>query len=213
MHPAKGLAAPPATVRVAVVSPSPAVRSGLRALIDGNDGVLVIDEAASLAEGTRVPADVVVGEALDRSAGHWREASQSQAVVLLGDRDALLPLRALLRAPSALLLREASAQEIVAAVIAVAHGLSVMDPSLATEAPSAQFVAGDAALAPAQLTPRELDVLRLVASGLPNKAIALELHISDHTVKFHMGSIMSKLDASSRTEAVTLAVRQGLLPL
>ena len=61
------------------------------------------------------------------------------------------------------------------------------------------------------LSPREQEVLQLVAAGLPNKAIARELGISDHTVKFHVSSLLSKLDAGSRTEAVTVATRRGLL--
>lgn len=64
-----------------------------------------------------------------------------------------------------------------------------------------------------ELTPRELQVLQLVAEGLPNKAIAQRLHISEHTVKFHVAAILSKLDAHTRTEAVTRAVRQGLIIL
>ncbi len=68
-------------------------------------------------------------------------------------------------------------------------------------------VAGEA------LTPREVEVLRLLAQGLPSKAIASQLRISEHTVKFHVGSIMGKLGAASRTEAVTLAIRRGLIAL
>ena len=63
------------------------------------------------------------------------------------------------------------------------------------------------------LTPRELDVLNLIALGLPNKAIADRLGISDQTVKFHVAAIISKLGASNRTEAVRLAVRRGLIAL
>ena len=63
------------------------------------------------------------------------------------------------------------------------------------------------------LTPRELEVLALVADGLPNKAIAGRLGISDHTVKFHVNAILSKLGAQSRTEAVTRAMRMGLITL
>jgi DNA-binding NarL/FixJ family response regulator len=63
------------------------------------------------------------------------------------------------------------------------------------------------------LTPRELDVLNLIALGLPNKAIADRLGISDQTVKFHVASIISKLGASNRTEAVRVAVRRGLIAL
>ena len=63
------------------------------------------------------------------------------------------------------------------------------------------------------LTPRERDVLGLLAEGLPNKAIAKRLRISDHTVKFHLNAVLGKLGATSRTEAVTKAVRAGLLTL
>ena len=61
------------------------------------------------------------------------------------------------------------------------------------------------------LTPREIEVLKLVAAGLANKEIAHRLEISDHTVKFHVASVMGKLGASSRTEAVTLGIRLGLI--
>ena len=64
-----------------------------------------------------------------------------------------------------------------------------------------------------ELTPREHEVLGLVAEGLPNKSIADHLSISEHTVRFHVNSIMSKLGAQSRTEAVTRATRLGLLLL
>ena len=63
------------------------------------------------------------------------------------------------------------------------------------------------------LTPREVEVLHMLAEGLGNKTIARRLGISEHTVKFHVGSIFSKLNASSRTEAVTVGVRQGLVML
>ena len=64
-----------------------------------------------------------------------------------------------------------------------------------------------------ELTTRELEVLRLVAEGLPNKAIAHRLGISEHTIKFHVNSIMGKLGAQSRTEAVISATRQGQILL
>jgi DNA-binding CsgD family transcriptional regulator len=64
-----------------------------------------------------------------------------------------------------------------------------------------------------ELTPREHEVLQLIAEGLPNKLIALKLGISEHTVKFHITSILGKLDAGSRTEAVRLGARRGLVVL
>ena len=65
----------------------------------------------------------------------------------------------------------------------------------------------------AALTPRELDVLRLVAQGLGNKEIAAELELSAHTVKYHLASVLAKLGVRSRTEAVSRGIRTGLLPL
>ena len=66
---------------------------------------------------------------------------------------------------------------------------------------------------PPELTSREREVLELVAAGLPNKGIALRLNISDHTVKYHLASVLSKLGAASRAEAVALAARRGLIAL
>ena len=64
-----------------------------------------------------------------------------------------------------------------------------------------------------ELTPREIEVLELLAEGLPNKAIGVRLKISDQTVKFHVASIIGKLGASNRTDAVRLAVRRGLISM
>ena len=95
---------------------------------------------------------------------------------------------------------------------AVAAGMLVVDPQLAAAAlPLGLPTTARATTAP--LTEREQEVLSLVAVGLPNKGIALELGISEHTVKFHVGSILGKLDAASRTEAVMAAARRGLLTL
>ena len=95
---------------------------------------------------------------------------------------------------------------------AVVAGLTVVDPTVAgllglqpRTRPAEAADLGD------PLSPRELQVLALVADGLPNKAIARELGISEHTAKFHVGSVLGKLGAGSRTEAVTLATRRGIL--
>ena len=66
---------------------------------------------------------------------------------------------------------------------------------------------------PEEITSRETDVLRMLAEGLVNKDIAARLGISEHTVKFHISSILDKLGASTRTEAVTLGIRSGLIPI
>lgn len=108
--------------------------------------------------------------------------------------------------------RLTAAIEIVAAIDAVIAGLIVIHPELAF------FRVGEPAIAPLpqseiSLTSREVEVLQLLAAGLDNKAIARRLQISKHTVKFHLSSIFSKLDVSSRTEAVTFGLRQGLILL
>ena len=111
-----------------------------------------------------------------------------------------------------LLPRDTSAVNLAAALTAAAQGLAVIDPAFA------------AALLPAardrsparpieELTPRELQVLRLMAEGQSNKAIARGLGISEHTVKFHVNAILGKLNVSSRTEAVVHATRLGLILL
>ena len=76
-----------------------------------------------------------------------------------------------------------------------------------------QVGGGSVSEAGAQLTARELEVLRLMADGLGNKGIATALGISSHTAKYHVASVLAKLDAHSRTEAVTKGLREGLLPL
>ena len=105
--------------------------------------------------------------------------------------------------------RNASPEALAAALFALSHGLQVTDPALSGDAGQSQ--SGPEAVSP--LTPREDDVLWLLAEGLPNKAIAGRLGISEHTVKFHVNSILSKLGAQSRTEAVTRATRLGLILL
>jgi len=111
-----------------------------------------------------------------------------------------------------LLLRDADPDEIVAALRAAGQGLTVLDPR------AVPFLTTDAAPrtppdAGEPLTPREREILQLIAQGLPNKSIALELGISEHTVKFHVGSILDKLGASSRAEALARAARAGLIVL
>ncbi len=109
--------------------------------------------------------------------------------------------------------RESTGEELAAAIRAVAAGLVVLDPGFAAILHEEPHDSDDRVNGEALLTPRELDVLRWLALGLPNKAIALQLGISEHTVKFHVGSVLSKLDARSRTEAVMTAARLGLLTL
>ena len=99
----------------------------------------------------------------------------------------------------------ASSEQIVHAIKSVASGLMVFDGALAPQPPDDEPLE--------QLTPRESEVLRLLADGLGNKEIAVKLSISEHTIKFHIHSILGKLGAASRTEAVTRGLRSGLIEL
>jgi two-component system, NarL family, nitrate/nitrite response regulator NarL len=110
-----------------------------------------------------------------------------------------------------LLFRDSPPDRLVAAAEAVSRGLVVLEDAL-----SRRFRREAAPLAAdlvEPLTPREGEVLQLLAQGLPNRAIAARLGISDHTAKFHVNAILSKLGAATRTEAVAQAVRSGLVLL
>ena len=98
---------------------------------------------------------------------------------------------------------------LAAALVAVARGLSVLEGPLASE----WLRPPDAPLAAEGLTPREREVLALLAEGLANKAIAARLGISEHTAKFHVNAILGKLGVENRAEAIVRAARLGLVAL
>lgn len=206
------------TTRALVVSPYPTVRAGLRAILSAGD-VSVVWEAAG-AEDLRGAWPVVPDVALvDGAAG--AEAVEALTaregglgVVVLGEeRPRYQPEWGL--APRGFLTRDAPPDEILTAVRAVAQGLTVIEPSLVRSLTSAVALARaePGAVVEERLTPRELEVLQLLAGGLPNKTIAARLGISEHTAKFHVSSVLAKLGAASRTEAVALAARKGILLL
>lgn len=211
----------PGPLRILVSAAYPALRAGLRALLDASPGLRVVGEFATVSESAEVglrAADILVADVPDESAiAAVSEFAEGMGVVYLA-ADAVLfqGLEEQDPRPRGMLLQGASAEELGAAVNAVANGLIVTDPAVAAALRSEQSGArtpGGSGPAATPLSARELDVLTLVASGLPNKTIALRLGISDHTVKFHVGSILGKLGAASRSEAVALAVRSGQLPL
>jgi len=159
--------------------------------------------------------------------GYPLEARGAPAVVVLAnDGEGRWATEALRAGARGILSRDASAAEIIAAVEAAAAGLVALQPSEVDallpgplpepspgrpEAPNSH---PSSTAAPGEtLTRRETEILGMLAEGLGNKEIAWRLKISEHTVKFHVASILSKLDASSRTEAVTLGLRQGLIML
>jgi DNA-binding NarL/FixJ family response regulator len=120
-------------------------------------------------------------------------------------------IEALRSGARAVLPRDVSAPEMIAAIEAAAAGLTVLHPTdLQALLPAQRAISADSGEA---LTPREMEVFAMLAEGAGNKTIAWKLGISEHTVKFHVGSIMSKLNATSRTEAVAIGIRKGLIML
>lgn len=203
-------------VRALVISPYPTVRAGLRSLLESG-GIDVAWEAEGAA---RLPApwpsrpDVALADESDSRAvltALEAVAPDLPVVVLGGEPERFRETWG--TTPRGWLTRDASADEIVAAVRAVAQGLVVVDPALVRPLLGAAMAVRPTTIAEETLTPRELEVLQLLASGLPNKTIARQLGISEHTAKFHVSSLMSKLGAASRTEAVTTAAHRGLLLL
>lgn len=204
-------------LRVLVVSADPLARAGLAVLLADQAGCQVVGQISS-GVGLAADLDVYRPDVIVWDLG-WGRVSADQ---LDEWRELELPLVALLPDESqvaavwsagalALLLRDCSGEQLAAAIVAAAQGLAVFDSEFV---PIVRATAeSEPPPATADLTPRELDVLRLLAEGLPNKAIALRLHISDHTVKFHINAILGKLHAQSRTEAVVQATRLGLISL
>ena len=177
------------------VAPDPARALG-RLIEDHDPGVVVLEAAAA-----QVPA------ALATIAG----LLQVPPVVLLVDDPHDAWTAAARRAGvRAVLSRESSPEEIRAAVDSAAAGLITLHPDVFRTAPSAASVAIDEARA---LTTREREILEMMAEGLSNRTIGRRLGISSYTVKFHVASILDKLGAKSRTEAVTLGMRRGLITL
>ena len=206
-------------MRVVIVAAYASVRAGLRTLLDGAAGLEVVAEGAGSADLERLwpeaRPDVVLADDLpgDRTRLLETAASGGAALVLLGEsRDGFHALADAPLAGWAYLLKDADGTEIAGAIFAASAGLAVLDRGLlaGTVSPAHAETAG----APGEaLTARERDVLALMARGLPNKQIAARLEISLHTVKFHVASILGKLGASSRTEAVTVGVRRGAVSL
>ena len=213
--------------RVFVIAASPVVRAGLSAVVASSPKLTVVGSASDVdaltTESEQLQPDVVL---LDVS-GNFQEfiwekllSSQQQqdlsAMIVLADVDST-DFEAALRAGIRGILPSTSTElEIVAAVEVIALGLVVLhSDTIESLFPLKESSVRQKATAnPVQaLTPREIEVLDMLGSGLGNKAIAKHLNISEHTVKFHVSSIFQKLSVSKRTEAVAVALRLGLIML
>jgi len=211
-------------IRVFIVAASPLARAGLENLLAGRDFEVVgtsgtVDAlAGALAD---VAPDIVLIDSTGGSFEHMLEAviaselPSDVSVVILGDGVSAGAAADAQRAGvRAALPNDISPDQLAAALQAAATGLLVLHPAHATEilpAGSNTPRALDELAEP--LTPRELEVLQMLAAGLSNKEIAARMNISEHTAKFHVASILGKLGAGSRTEAVSLGIRRGLVLL
>jgi two-component system, NarL family, response regulator YdfI len=220
-------------IRVFIVGASSLARAGLQNLLV-DCGLEVVASVSNLdALGGLFPdaeADALIIEAsgensesvLD-SLAHSDLASEIPVVLLAGNRWPAESVRtdfgtasrdALRAGVRAVLPNDVAPSQLFAALQAVAAGLVVLHPSeIDARSPAAAPASQPLAELTEPLTRREREVLQMLASGLGNKEIAVRLNISDHTAKFHVGSILGKLGAASRTEAVALGIRRGLVLL
>ena len=198
-------------VRVLVVGEDPLARAGLSSLLAGEPRVAVVDDAAleDLDEALRGrDIEALLVDAGPQAAG-LRELEGAPPAVVLIQSDSVAA-EALGAGARGVLLRDADGPQIAAALQAAALGLTVLDASLTSALLRTRARAEPATDA---LTPREHEVLDLLSLGMANKAIATRLGISDHTAKFHVNSILAKLGAGSRSEAIVRAARLGLVSL
>lgn len=199
-------------IRLLIVAASAVVRAGLEALATSRPDIQVVGVLPDFNEGEALHPDVVLA-AVPWDDSFPRPTDRAVPVVLItADSHPLWSPEAFRLGVRALLSQDASQAEILAAVEAAANGFAALDPQELSEMLSSATPA-HATGESAAITTRELDVLRMMAEGAPNKIIAWKLGISEHTVKFHVASILSKLGASSRTEAVAIGIRRGLILL
>jgi NarL family two-component system response regulator YdfI len=216
-------------IRALIAAASPVVRAGLEALLARSASLAIVAATSgdTLADDIETHEPQVVLLAVEPSADAvpnvmTRIALSPDAVprtpslVLLADAPSLAWTAEALRAGArSVLPRDATPDEILAAVEAAAAGLVTLPVDLAVDLVSGTRGPTTRSLGPPTqpLTRREIEVLGMLAEGLANKNIAARLGISEHTVKTHVASILTKLDAFSRAEAVAIGARQGLILL
>ena len=204
-------------IQVAVFAHTLAVRVGLRTLLGASQSIQIVAEAADPAglEDAWWDIDVVIlqgQESLDSIESLLSSETQLGLLWINDDLKAAQALRGLPLSAWGLLSSEASSEELIAAVHAIHQGL-IVAPRVQLDSLWGKNPPSETDELIEQLTPRETEVLELLAQGLANKQIALDLEISEHTVKFHVSSIYAKLGATNRMEAVRLGLQLGLITL
>jgi len=201
--------------RVFVVAPTPMARAGLRSMLATVEdvGVEVVGESGPPADGALSASEVVLvadEELLEETALAVSEDGTQGLVLLSEEEGAAARLRTLPLRGWGVVPPDAPPEELGAAVAAVAQGLVVLPRAVAEGALAGVSAAEELSEPP---TAREGEVLGLLARGLSNKQIARELHISEHTVKFHISALYAKLGVGNRAEAVSQGARHGLISL
>jgi NarL family two-component system response regulator LiaR len=212
-------------IRVLVVDDHKVVREGMQFLLDQEPGMQVVGQCSDGREAVEavarlLPSVVLLDllmPGLDGLSALRRikaESPATQVVVLTSHTGEEHMFDAIKAGATSYLLKTAGAREVIDAVRAAARGESLLDPSVAARVleelrgPSRQSPSS-----PSQLTPREAEVLTLVARGKSNRAIGDQLFIGEETVKTHISNILAKLHLADRTQAAIYALRKGLVPL
>ena len=210
------MAAEPTRIRVLSIDDHPLLRQGIGALVDAQPDMLLVGQAATGQEGVeqfraqrpdvtlldlRLP-DMSGIDALRAIRGEFPEARVVMLTTFEGDVEMQ---RALEAGARGYLLKTMPPAELVEAIRQVHAGKKRIPPAVAAQL--AEHLSDEA------LTPREIEVLRHIAEGNRNKDIAERLFISEETVKVHVKHVMDKLGASDRTEAVSIAIRRGIIQL
>lgn len=211
-------------IRILVADDHPVVRDGLVAILGTRPDFEVVGEAGNgretVAQYEQLRPDVVFldlempemdGVAVLRTL-RQQDANVKVIIFTAFDTDERI-VEAVRAGAAGYLLKGSPREDVFRAVQVVNSGGSLLQPVVASKLIKQMSQSPVQPELPEDLTPREQDVLKLLAQGLQNKEIATELIISERTVKFHVSSILSKLDAGNRTEAVTIAVQHGLVEL
>jgi NarL family two-component system response regulator LiaR len=209
-------------IRVLIADDHAVVRRGLRTFLELQDEIEVVGEAEdgeqALAEAERLDPDVVLLDLVmprvdGLAALHGlRERSPRSRVIVLTtflDDDKLLP--AVRAGAAGYLLKDVEPKQLVGAIRTVHAGDALLHPAAAARV-MAELVESSRPTPASLLTPRETEVLALIARGQPNKVIARELGVSEKTVKTHVSHVLGKLGVTDRTQAALYAVREGLVP-
>jgi two-component system, NarL family, response regulator YdfI len=207
-------------IRVMIWARSPFTLAGLEAAVSADPRFEIIGRVSHSAETelTSFQEDVILFDGLEGDIdefllGSLKERRSRRVVLLAEDLTRAQTVRLMQSGVQAILPRDSSASEITSALEAVSEGLVAFSPDfirLLLPTPS-EGVEQDFQYLNDPLTTREAEVLALLAGGAGNKEIAAQLRISEHTAKFHVSSILSKLGATTRTEAVSRGYRLGLI--